>query len=556
MSLAQTLYRRFGEFPWYAAMFERPYTFLVGMLLSLAIMVVTVLYVRSETTRSYEQSFHSAESITNLVHHHVDRDFAKIGVFLRMIRNEQMLIGNSGERHPMSGTSELFRLFPEIEALVVTDLSGREVERLVRSNSDDIQRQIWPVEPEVSEPMFDVQLLGPFRSPYSGEWVITLSIDLVTVSGEKSGHAFVSIQSSPYFKSVLSQPNLGRHGAASIRKQDFSLVYRSLSPNDDEIDSKITSTEIRDSIQRSPNNGIFKAKTALDGIERVNAYRKIGSYPLYVIVGLATSENLERWQGSEYLIGSLTALSVILTLVLSLTYAASAHRQRELNVQLTGKAKKLNAIFEGCSEGIHILDSHGRLIRANAAFYKLIGREEHESSVTVADWSSESTSALIGRFNALLSDPTSEVKRTTGTYFKDNGDRLQVEIGITKFDYDGHTAICASARDITTDKRNLEMLQYMLSEYRRLNEELEFRAQCCEVTHKECLPCLASTIPDMLSDWQELLLVFGAMQNKVPITTESDYAVLMDRARRLLDTMSEITHNAHNSSEFNNPVDA
>lgn len=40
------------------------------------------------------------------------------------------------------------------------------------------------------------------------------------------------------------------------------------------------------------------AVTRLDGMERSNAYRRVASYPMYVIVGQATREFLDAWRES------------------------------------------------------------------------------------------------------------------------------------------------------------------------------------------------------------------------------------------------------------------
>lgn len=550
MRFDRLLLQSLRDFPWRAALLGRPYTFLIGTLIASAIAVVTTFYIRSEAERSHEQSRHAAESVANLINHQVDQDFAKIGVLLRMIRNDRMQTDLVGRPRSIRETSELFRLFPDIEAIVVTDRAGRELERLLRRPTTQAESpDPWPISREDARSSGDIRLTGPIRSPYSGEWVVTLCIDLLSRDGEKEGSALVSLLSSSYFRSVLSQPRLGEHGAATIRMRDLSLVYRSLTPKNDEIGTQNTSLELRSALRHAPDEGNFTARTALDGIERINAYRRIGHYPLYVLVGLATEDNQRHWLITERLIIGLAALSIVLLLFFSLTHAASAYRQRELTQRVSTEAEKLAAIFEGCNESIHILDPVGNLLKANTAFYQLIGRSERETGINMVDWTPDHASPLIERLHTLSSNPRAGTARTTATFVRTNGDQIQVEIGVARISYEGMPAFCASARDITAEKRNAELLQYMFSEYRRLNDELEFRAQCCKAIHETNLPCLARAIPSLLSDLQELLLVLRASRDNSSTETPGNFLVLMDRARQLLEAMNEIVHRAHHRSE-------
>jgi len=80
------------------------------------------------------------------------------------------------------------------------------------------------------------------------------------------------------------------------------------------IGSKDVSAELREALQKNPKLGDYLAKTAIDGIERTNAYRRVHHYPFYVIVGLSTDDYLGGWRQIQGVIMGLGGLTIALTL--------------------------------------------------------------------------------------------------------------------------------------------------------------------------------------------------------------------------------------------------
>lgn len=80
--------------------------------------------------------------------------------------------------------------------------------------------------------------------------------------------------------------------------------------------------------RRSPN-GLYTAVSLVDGIKRINAYRRVGDFPLFISFSVEADTALEQWR-REMLPALLLALLATAALVtLSLIVIRSSYRQRQ-----------------------------------------------------------------------------------------------------------------------------------------------------------------------------------------------------------------------------------
>ena len=121
--------------------------------------------------------------------------------------------------------------------------------------------------------------------------------------------------------------NLGESGAATLRMADMALVARATSSNKGvaiEPGSRQISSQLEHAISDYPLQGSYIAATAIDGIERVNAYMKVSNYPMYVIIGVATQDVAPEWRKQTILVLTLGLIAIAITAL----GATSIARQR------------------------------------------------------------------------------------------------------------------------------------------------------------------------------------------------------------------------------------
>jgi signal transduction histidine kinase/CheY-like chemotaxis protein len=81
-------------------------------------------------------------------------------------------------------------------------------------------------------------------------------------------------------------------------------------------------------IAARPAGGFYVAKSAVDGIERMNAFSRIGSHPLYVSFSIETAALLAPWRKRLLLYGSLGVLVSLSLVALVLVAMRQARHQR------------------------------------------------------------------------------------------------------------------------------------------------------------------------------------------------------------------------------------
>jgi signal transduction histidine kinase len=104
---------------------------------------------------------------------------------------------------------------------------------------------------------------------------------------------FVSIRPE-YFQRYYAI-GFGRDYAISIIRDDGAILARYPDPKLPEGFTLNADTGFRRSIAVAPDGGTFSTKSGVDGRERLFAYRKLGTYPVYVTVGMDYATIIGGW---------------------------------------------------------------------------------------------------------------------------------------------------------------------------------------------------------------------------------------------------------------------
>jgi len=151
----------------------------------------------------------------------------------------------------------------------------------------------------------------------------------------------------------ISRPRMLGEGSsgwivASFRPDYFEEFYRSVTEDEHDIVSLIRSDGVllastsgtarnelhahRDmlaqTVRRSPVAGIVSARSEIDGIERLFAYRVVGGYPLYSVYGLNRSVIRAAWLREVMVYALICAFAAVLLLALTARIQTSVRRER------------------------------------------------------------------------------------------------------------------------------------------------------------------------------------------------------------------------------------
>lgn len=139
----------------------------------------------------------------------------------------------------------------------------------------------------------------PVRSKSTGDWIITVSRRINMPDGSFGGVALATIDMK-YFKVFYDKFSIGERGAIFIATGEGILLLRR--PFDEKMLGKDISQFplFKDYLSKGPV-GTASIKSRLDGVTRINSYRRVEEYPLAVSAALSQDEVLGNWRRDVYL---------------------------------------------------------------------------------------------------------------------------------------------------------------------------------------------------------------------------------------------------------------
>lgn len=193
---------------------------------------------------------------------------------------------------------------------VVADSKGRAPPHLDLSDRDYFVAQrdgSRDIEPFVSH---------PFRSRITGKYGFGLSRPRVTPDGAFDG-VVVGTMMLSHFAAIFESVHLPYDSTITLMHSDGTILMRA---PESAIGASLRSAELYAAAARAPA-GMFCKSSAIDGVERLFAYRRIGSHPIYLSVGLSTRQVLAHWRWQMGAIGGAFLLlsAIIILLGIALT---------------------------------------------------------------------------------------------------------------------------------------------------------------------------------------------------------------------------------------------
>jgi len=216
-----------------------------------------------------------------------------------------------------------------------------------------------------ADPASPPELFGPMLSRLDGRPALILASGLQSADGGFSGVA-IALLPLENLNSLVRTASLGPNGVASLRIAGrFDVLARAPELPPDKYTgqaSALAAQQLVDAIANSPDSGVFRAQSGVDGVTRINAYRKLAGYPIYAFVGDAIDDSLADWRTSMWwTVGFLLAFSA-----LSVVMERVAAKSRRLQVE----AQRL---YDQAPCGYHTLDARGRYLTANATELDWLG---------------------------------------------------------------------------------------------------------------------------------------------------------------------------------------
>jgi len=266
-----------------------------------------------------------------------------------------------------------------------------------------------------------------------------------------------------HFRSI----DLGSAGAVGLRRLDNgALVVRF--PGPAAIDNgPAEDLPIRQAILKGAAVGTEEITSPVDGNRRIYGYRTVGSFPFFVVVGIAEGDYLGEWRRNSisWLIGGLLFVALLAAVFLRLGVAES--RRANSEVELRESEQRLRKLID-CND-VAILQSDpesGRILDANAAALRFYG------------WSHEQLCAKsmpdIDQFDSAIVEAEREAalkERRECRYFSHqlaDGTTKIVEVHSTPIAMASRPLLVSIVIDITERMRSEERLEDLMREQKAI----------------------------------------------------------------------------------------
>ncbi|HUX40352.1 MAG TPA: PAS domain S-box protein [Rectinemataceae bacterium] len=149
-------------------------------------------------------------------------------------------------------------------------------------------------------------------------------------------------------------------------------------------------------------------------------------------------------------------------------YSRDITEKRRAEESVASLLARYQMLLETASDGIHVLDTEGNVVEANAAFCSMLGYSREEVlHLNVADWDRRwSGEGLLAKARELIEKPG--VFETT--HRRKDGSHFDVEINAVGISLHGRDYLYAAAREITARKNAESALKESEDRYRSLYE--------------------------------------------------------------------------------------
>ncbi|WP_209437148.1 response regulator [Pseudomonas batumici] len=189
-----------------------------------------------------------------------------------------------------------------------------------------------------------VRVWTPLRSRSTGNWVIPVSRRIDNPDGSFAGIASATIDID-FFSQFYNRLEIGQKGAVALAFDSGVMAVRR--PFEERtIGIDITGTRLFQEHGLQPAGGTFSTASSQDGVVRLNSFRSLHDYPLFVAAALSTDESLASWWSDTLWHAAGVGLLVCVLVVFGLRLIRQVALQSATEKELAASLETTRAILE------------------------------------------------------------------------------------------------------------------------------------------------------------------------------------------------------------------
>ncbi|HZG20049.1 MAG TPA: sensor domain-containing diguanylate cyclase [Herbaspirillum sp.] len=243
-----------------------------------------------------EESFRSTANMVVALSQHADQALDEVDIVLKAVQEQATSSGKTaGERTRLHNflvrnVSDV----PQLAGLFIYDEKGAWIassQQVLETRFNNSDRDYFM---HHREQRLNTAFIGkPVRSKSTGHWVLTMSRRIDKPDGSFGGVVLATLDIN-FFERFYHQFDIGQKGAILFGSNDGTVLYRRPLLADSMgkvlIDSPLFQQHIRQA-----DAGAVEIRSTQDGVLRVNSFKHLTHYPLFVIVAMSKEEVLQSW---------------------------------------------------------------------------------------------------------------------------------------------------------------------------------------------------------------------------------------------------------------------
>jgi two-component system, sensor histidine kinase and response regulator len=211
----------------------------------------------------------------------------------------------------------------------------------------------------------------PVRSRSTGKWIVPISRRIDAPDGSFAGVALATIDVS-FFSRFYESLDLGEKGAAALVSNSGTMIVRR--PFEDRFVGKnVVDTTMYRAHAARPAAGNFTINSAQDGITRINSYRELEDYPLFVTAALSRDEGLWPWWKDTLWHAGVTAMLALVIGLFGSTLVRQTTSRGKVEQALTRSLMTTRTVLDTAINPIITVDERGAIRSFNTAGERVFG---------------------------------------------------------------------------------------------------------------------------------------------------------------------------------------
>jgi PAS domain S-box-containing protein len=232
-----------------------------------------------------------------------------------------------------------------------------------------------------TNPDLDLLMTGPTLSRLDGRWALFLTRRLNHPDGSFAGVAAGAIQLDT-LQDIFNGLSTGKAGVVALFTTSGRLLVRKPS-GAAAIDRDISQGSAIAHL-RQASSGVYETRSRADGIDRIVIFRRVGSYPLGILIGISRAELYASWFARIVLVAS--ALGCLLLLAAGLAVSLRRELRKRAIAERVARtfADEIRILTDYASDLLLRLDWDGLCRFASPACASILGHPDH--ALVMRNW--------------------------------------------------------------------------------------------------------------------------------------------------------------------------